>query len=152
VSCTSVSGVFANASQHNLPAQKVTASASTVAVPAKGAPVESVAPASYSPKDLTAPKSGDPIRVPALVLRVWVAPWEDTEGDLHDQNYVYTILSDGRWKIEANRERIRDEFKPLFPLKSKKAEGADDPVNLSADGDEGVNVSATHAQMGGMPK
>jgi conjugal transfer pilus assembly protein TraV len=73
----------------------------------------------FSPVALTVPSSGDPIRLPPLVLRVWVAPWEDTDGDLHDESYFYAVINRGSWMIEANQEQIRDQFKPLYPLQSK---------------------------------
>ena len=52
------------------------------------------------------------IRSDPTVIRIWVAPWEDVEGDLNDQTYVYLQIDAGRWLIEHNRERIRREFAP----------------------------------------
>jgi conjugal transfer pilus assembly protein TraV len=57
--------------------------------------------------------SGTPIRSAPLVLRVWFAPWEDTDGDLHDQSYVYLPVDSGRWLIEHNRRRIQDAYRPV---------------------------------------
>jgi conjugal transfer pilus assembly protein TraV len=75
------------------------------------------AAAKLSPRDMDAPNSGMPIRQPPLVLRVWVAPWEDEAGDLHDQSYFYTMVHSGKWMIDANRTRISGQFKPVFPLR-----------------------------------
>jgi conjugal transfer pilus assembly protein TraV len=47
-------------------------------------------------------------------LRLWIAPWEDSEGDLHDQSYVYVVADPGRWVIEHNRKRIVDRYRPTF--------------------------------------
>lgn len=33
-----------------------------------------------------------PVRTPAQVMRVWIAPWEDTDGDLVVTGYVYTEI------------------------------------------------------------
>ena len=33
------------------------------------------------------------------VLRLWVAPWEDAGGDLHDETYLYLRIDDGRWAL-----------------------------------------------------
>lgn len=72
-----------------------------------------------SPRDMKAPESGMPIRQPPLVLRVWVAPYEDDSGDLHDQSYFYTMIHSGKWMIEANRTKISNQFRPTYPLKQK---------------------------------
>jgi conjugal transfer pilus assembly protein TraV len=47
------------------------------------------------------PKIDDPtpIRTPSQVMRIWIAPWEDAEGDLMVSNYVYTELEPRRWMI-----------------------------------------------------
>ena len=61
-----------------------------------------------------APSSGEPIRSQPKVLRVWIAPWEDADGDLHDQSYVYVVADPGRWGIEHNQKRIVDRYRPTF--------------------------------------
>ncbi len=38
-------------------------------------------------------------RVPAKVMRIWVAPWTDVEGDLHMPGYVYSEITTRRWSI-----------------------------------------------------
>lgn len=40
-----------------------------------------------------------PIRLPPIVLRIWTAPWEDADGDLHNAGYIYTEVEQrrGRW-------------------------------------------------------
>lgn len=40
-----------------------------------------------------------PIRVSPKVIRIWVAPWEDTDGDLHQVGYIYSEITDkkSRW-------------------------------------------------------
>jgi conjugal transfer pilus assembly protein TraV len=39
--------------------------------------------------------SGTPIRSAPRLLRVWFAPWEDTDGDLHDQSTCRSIPAAG---------------------------------------------------------
>lgn len=160
VACTSVSGVYANSVAGNIPgmeqsspASKKDASGKASAQPIPDYAGNTGVKGKFSPRALTAPNSGDPIRIPPLVLRVWIAPWEDSDGDLHDQDYFYTIIANGRWMIEANREHIRDQFKPLYPLKSKSnkaAESAETPLNPEAEAE--ATVSAAVAQTNGMPK
>lgn len=112
VLCESMSGIYANAEQKNLPGQRV-----NTALGAQGdvsrAKEEGV---------LTKPiYSGTPIRTAPRVLRVWFAPWEDSDGDLHDQNYVYLQVDSGRWLIEHNRRRIQDNYRPVRAPASVKA-------------------------------
>jgi hypothetical protein len=48
---------------------------------------------------LPRPEGPVPIRLPAQVLRVWIAPWEDAHGDLHAPGYVYTEIVPRRWSL-----------------------------------------------------
>lgn len=77
-----------------------------------------------SPKDMPASSSGMPVRQPPLVLRIWMAPFEDESGDLYDQSYMYTMVHSGRWMLEANQKAISNAFKPIYPL--NKNSGAED--------------------------
>ena len=52
------------------------------------------------------------LRSEPTVVRMWVAPWVDRDGDLHDQGHVYLQVDTGRWLIDHNRERIRRAFAP----------------------------------------
>jgi len=144
VVCTSVSGIYANSLEGNLPGQQPQVDGAkkadvTVQRAANNNDVSSIP--SYSPRDLTTPNSGDPIRLAPVVLRVWIAPWEDRDGDLHDQHYVYTVINQGKWLIEANQQTIRDAFKPVYPLgkdterdqKSTEAGDAERVFPLNAD-------------------
>lgn len=45
-----------------------------------------------------------------------MAPYEDEGGDLHDQSYFYTMVHSGKWMIEANRNAISNQFRPIYPL------------------------------------
>jgi len=40
-----------------------------------------------------------PIRIPAKVMRIWFAPWEDESGRLMVTNFVYNELEKRRWSI-----------------------------------------------------
>lgn len=103
--CESMSGIYANAQAKNLPGQRVN--------PRGEAPVD-LSQAKVSSGVMTKPiYSGTPIRSAPRLLRVWFAPWEDTDGDLHDQSYVYLPVDSGRWLIEHNRRRIQDNYRPV---------------------------------------
>lgn len=119
VPCQSVSGVHANASAGNLPSQR----------PATSAPPEPARdtasgffPTAAPPKAQLLAGEGDgstgaptlgAIRSEPMLIRVWIAPWEDSDGDLHSDSYVYLQVDSGRWLVEHNRERIRRQFAPM---------------------------------------
>jgi conjugal transfer pilus assembly protein TraV len=52
------------------------------------------------------------------VLRLWIAPWADADGDLHEASVVHMLVDTGRWLIErvipANRQRV-DAVRPPIP-------------------------------------
>lgn len=109
VSCMSVSSVY---------------SASVAGTLANARP----APTTQSPMRPFAstrpPTSGEPMRSPPRVLRVWLAPIEDADGDFRDQAYLYITANSGRWNVEHTRSAVRDEFQPL-----RRAERAPVPVS-----------------------
>lgn len=50
-----------------------------------------------------APASARPELQPARLLRVWVAPWQDEDGDLHDRQYLYIVLEPAAWSLGPAR-------------------------------------------------
>lgn len=40
-----------------------------------------------------------PLRRPAQIMRIWVAPWTDAEGDLHMPGYLYTEIRGRTWSV-----------------------------------------------------
>lgn len=114
--CESMSGIYANAQAKNLPGQRVNARGE--------APVE-LSQAKAGSNVMTKPiYSGTPIRSAPRLLRVWFAPWEDTDGDLHDQSYVYLPVDSGRWLVEHNRRRIQDNYRPVRAPSNLAAQAA----------------------------
>jgi conjugal transfer pilus assembly protein TraV len=61
------------------------------------------------------PKIDDPtpIRTPAQVMRIWIAPWEDSDGDLMVSGYVYTELEPRRWMIGKSAPTVSPSLVPL---------------------------------------
>jgi conjugal transfer pilus assembly protein TraV len=103
-----MTGIYANAKQKNLPGQRVNRHGDGDAASAD------LSRAKEGNGVLTKPiYSGTPIRSAPRVLRVWFAPWEDSDGDLHDQSYVYLPVDSGRWLVEHNRRRIQDTYRPV---------------------------------------
>jgi conjugal transfer pilus assembly protein TraV len=128
VKCDSVSGTYYNSVENNLPSQRQGGRATPrdEATPTR---MEALADKrnGASPADLTpalttsATRSGVPpaaytsmpLRSPARVLRLWVKPWEDADGDLMDQLYVYVPVDHGRWLVDHTQRQIRDAYAPI---------------------------------------
>ena len=122
VACDSVSGTYANALHHNLPSQRRTPAQ---ALPSSGPDAPSTAPVRESRSMVqpssTWPPTAQPLETPlrsqARVLRLWIKPWEDADGDLYDQGYVYVQVDNGQWLIEHLQRRVREAYAPLRPPK-----------------------------------
>ena len=56
-----------------------------------------------------------PVRTPPQVMRIWVAPYEDKEGDFMMSGYIYTEVSPRRWTLGVNSQDIHNQnlFTPL---------------------------------------
>lgn len=113
VQCMTTSGVYYNSLSNNLPALKtggktVSQEASAPAAPsretaARARPAEAGGVGTRAPDFYAA----GAVRAVPRVMRVWILPWEDADGDLHDQSYLYMALDSGRWMIEHTRNAIQ---------------------------------------------
>ncbi len=54
-----------------------------------------------------------PLRTPAMVMRIFVAPWESKNGDLNVPSYVYTEIEKRRWMIGNKAITLNRSIKPL---------------------------------------
>lgn len=122
VACDSVSGTYANALHNKLPGQRQQpasdASTTTSATPSSAIPRQTLlaaTPAVAVTGTLTSTQDAHPLRSQARVLRLWTKPWEDMDGDLYDQGYVYVQISSGQWLIDHVQRQIRDAYAPLRP-------------------------------------
>lgn len=119
VSCTSVSGVYANAQQNNLPALQARARADT------SAPATDAAPARPGTSALPVMAAGMPIRSQPRMLRIWVAPWRDEDDALHDQSYLYMMIDPGQWQVEHSRAATaQSTMRRLQPLGAARTPAA----------------------------
>ena len=144
VTCTSVSGTYANAVQDNLPAQvakrrmAAKSNGEPNTNPAPGVPQPRLAPALASNKATVPPVAHSPslalpLRSSARILRLWFKPWEDADRDLYDQGYVYVQIDAGQWLIDHAQRQIRDAYAPIrppmgAPVKPAKPEPSTSPV------------------------
>jgi len=121
VTCSSLSGIYANAVANNLPALRKERKGDQPSPPQS----------KESPITGQVATSGDPLRVQPRVLRVWIAPWEDTDGDLHDQSYLYVVANPGRWAIEHSQRQIVDRYRPTFLKPGTSAKPGQKPLPQS---------------------
>jgi conjugal transfer pilus assembly protein TraV len=129
VACDSVSGTYANALHNNLPSQQAQRSARRQKEAFEESPSSKVGRAISS---ATANASGmavtpSPLRTQARILRLWIKPWEDADGDLYDQGYVYVQVDNGQWQIDHVQRQIRDVYAPLKPPPKPATEAATEP-------------------------
>ena len=134
--CTSVSGVYANASANANANSDLLASRAMhealrpqglLAMPfttiptleikgATSAQASSSQAASASASTAATPTT-TALRSPPRVIRLWISPWEDADGDLHEASFVHVVIDTGRWLIErvrpAPRSRIDIATPPL---------------------------------------
>ncbi len=165
VTCTSTSGIYANAAANNLPGSRrlgeetrnaedpshkteksegVTAGRRPLV--AYDTPINTLAApergTALSPRAFNAPNSGTPLRTPERIMRVWFAPTTDEEDAIHDQRFVYLAVAPGSWTLEATRATVRAQFQPLHALSTKN------PANRQANnGSNGSAQPRTPAQV-----
>jgi conjugal transfer pilus assembly protein TraV len=127
VKCDSVSGTYYNALQQNLPSQQKGAPAAPDAsvvptlmdqlVGKRAVSASSTRNAALTSATVTAlavtREANAPLRSPARVLRLWIKPWEDSDGDFHSQSYVYVPIDTGRWVIDHYRSSSREAYAPI---------------------------------------
>ncbi len=128
VACDSVSGTYANAVRNNLPTQRAAPAAATphpATTDTSGAtlqpaqsrtmsatlpPLASTGAGAGAGNGLEQNPSADmALRSPPRVLRLWTQAWEDRDGDLHDQSYVYVLIDSGQWRMAHIRQQTRQQ-------------------------------------------
>ena len=60
-----------------------------------------------------------PKRAPEEILRIWIAPYIDTEGDLHAEHVIFTTVRTARWAPESLEIKSLDDSSDriISPLK-----------------------------------
>ena len=68
------------------------------------------------------PNQPIPIRTPSKVMRIWIAPWEDNNGDLIVSGHIYTEIEPRKWVIgdKLSSSEIPSLFQPLQVTKTTK--------------------------------
>ncbi|MCK6431589.1 MAG: TraV family lipoprotein [Burkholderiaceae bacterium] len=120
VRCESVSATYDEALKQTLPAQRRRAGglagrtdAAEDAPGAEGVNASTVR-GDVAPRLVAA--SFQPLRSQSRVARVWIKSWEDADGDLHDQSYVYMPIEEGRWMVDHYQRTTREAFLSQPPV------------------------------------
>jgi conjugal transfer pilus assembly protein TraV len=66
-------------------------------------------------------------------MRIWVAPWEDADGDLNVSGFVFTELEQRRWMIGKSAPDQSPSISPLQVLHRAKEDGRPS-ASTTADG------------------
>lgn len=77
-----------------------------------------------------------PLSTRPSVMRLWIAPWEDADGDLHEGAWIAMRLDDGRWNIDHVRERIHEGYGASLvppPAQESKPAAQSKPSSVVAD-------------------
>jgi conjugal transfer pilus assembly protein TraV len=110
VICTSVSGVYANAA--NLAAR----SAPIPGLNVKPAQTDTYQRSVTAAPQMRAPAPSDGVmRSNPRVLRLWVAPWEDGDGDLYEASTVHVLIDNGRWLMDPIRPAPKSRIDAVAP-------------------------------------
>lgn len=75
-------------------------------------------PAAQDPPALPVAYGADgtlPLRMPAEVMRIWIAPWVNKDGDLELSSYVFTELRERTWQIGGQSVAGVAGLRPLAP-------------------------------------
>jgi conjugal transfer pilus assembly protein TraV len=132
--CTSVSGVYANAGQG---ARQLLGSDAPRAVGSAAlGTAASTTPTLSPPAALAAVPATTPaaLRSAPRVLRLWIAPWEDSDGDLHEASTVHVLIDHGRWLIERVRPAPRGPRMGVTPPAAVGTSPAGTPPGGQAQG------------------
>ncbi len=66
-----------------------------------------------------------PLRIPPKIIRIWIAPWEDADGDLHQPGYIFSEINDRRGRWIFGEKETSSSQPMLYPLNEPSAETED---------------------------
>jgi conjugal transfer pilus assembly protein TraV len=113
------------------PAPKASA-VETRPAPAPASGATTVAPT--APSGAVPAQSTAALRTAPRVLRLWIAPWEDSDGDLHEASTVHVLIDHGRWLIERVRPAPRGPRMGVTPPSAPSTAPTSAPAGSQASG------------------
>lgn len=99
------------------------------------------------------PDFARPVRSPAQIMRIWIAPWIDQADDLHFPSYVYTEIQPRRWNFGVESFNGRGVILPTKELgtvpgaKVSHAKGGAAPVQRQVTGSSGQSGSSEQSNL-----
>jgi len=72
----------------------------------KPVPTPEVGNTPYPIKDL---HPGSPVRYHETVMRIWVAPYEDNNGNYHQDSTLFTVIKPGHWMGKPVTELVDED-------------------------------------------
>jgi len=63
-----------------------------------------------------------PVRIPPKIIRIWIAPWEDADGDLHQPGYIFSEINDRRGRWIFGEKETSSSQPMLYPLNEPSAD------------------------------
>lgn len=82
----------------------------------------------------------EPFRAPAQVMRIYISPWEDEQGDLHMGGYVFSEIAPRRWNVGARAAHTSSGYR-LLTMNSPARDAAQDAKTDSGDATAQVSRS-----------
>lgn len=129
VSCESISGGYANATDRNIPGQRLDSAdleakkgkKSKKAKKAEESKAKTIAGFEpvYETRVVPSPLSQQerPLRDESIIARVTVFPYEDSNGVLHDLSRFYYVIKDSEWDIHHTKEVNTKSFHNLYDFR-----------------------------------
>ena len=110
VRCDSLLGIYHNSLAHNLPGQRNgTRGPGVQHGDEKMQAVANRIMSEYPPHVVaTQDVLGKPIRSQSTTLRIWFAPYQDSDGDLNDASYAYVVTGQGEWMVDHSLPLLKD--------------------------------------------
>jgi conjugal transfer pilus assembly protein TraV len=89
-----------------------------------------------------------PVRLPARILRVWVAGWEDDQGALHTPSVLYTEIAPRRWALGEPAPELSSTLQLVQPLQPAVPENASSTPRTERDGNSNQDGKLVHSNEG----
>lgn len=116
--CKNLDQVYAMTKEDRSTTKEVGANSADAPEDTKVLPMRKAMPASNLQPDT-------PIYLPPSVQRVWMAPFEDSDGVLHDQSYRYLVVNTGGWQVAHTKANVkkanRGPLMDMIPTVGKEA-------------------------------
>ena len=112
VQCGSVTANYLQSLHRDLPGQSSTKRAGPAAE------TTNATNAMSAPLGNAEAGSATPLHSPPRILKLWVAPWEDRDGVLHDAAFVFVPIDHGHWLLDDARPATRRSDSLVQPSRS----------------------------------